>query len=181
MREVANVADAKSSQGQRRNLKKIAHGNSPGSTSGPSKKLLDFGPLWCTHIQCFVLVCVRVYILQPNTPMQHLIISSSKKVLQKNGESSVYSTSASTTIAVAHAHNLRLHGSGRARLRPLPAPTGGRPRDTSPCRGRSLRMFAPATDWEVPRGLTSTRDRGPRVNVAGRPTTCCMSPRSRQA
>ena len=57
MREVANVADAKSSQGQRRNLKKIAHGNSPGSTSGPSKKLLDF---WTPLVHTYSVFCFSV-------------------------------------------------------------------------------------------------------------------------
>ena len=128
IRQFAGVRDAWSLQAQRRNLRKLAHGKLRGLTSGRSNNLLDFRPQGCTRKLSVFLFCLVVYILNPKTPRQHLNTSSSKKVLQKIGESSVCSRSASTTVAVAHAHNLRLHGREGARLRPLPAPTRGRPR-----------------------------------------------------
>ena len=75
-----------------------------------------------------------------------------------------------------------------ARLRLLPAPTGGRPRHTSPCRPpfRSRVSVAAAIQIQDKRGGCTSRppfrfriSLAPRVNVAGHPT-CCVSPRSRQ-
>ena len=74
IRQLAGVWDANSSQAQRRNLKKVAHGKLRGSTDGRSNELLDFKPQG-VHIP----FCLMVYILNPKTPRQHLNISSSKK------------------------------------------------------------------------------------------------------